>query len=173
MLSMTGFGKGEAVFSGNMLLTAEISSVNRKQLELRCNLPEECSGFEDRIRKLLSGSISRGAVQVRVSLQNSSGGKAGDPEVDRDLLDQLVKACMEIRKNNHLDEKQTAVENLLQVPGVVRIRRIDPESPMLAEAFDAALEMAVSRFQAMRQAEGENLKKDLQNRLDALMKLGR
>ena len=35
MLSMTGFGKGSAVFDGRQRFIAEVSSVNRKQLEAR------------------------------------------------------------------------------------------------------------------------------------------
>ena len=46
MLSMTGFGKGSAVFDGRQRFIAEVSSVNRKQLEARISLPSEFSGFE-------------------------------------------------------------------------------------------------------------------------------
>ena len=69
---MTGFGKAEALLGDGLLLTAEVNSVNRKQLEVRCNLPSECSAFEDKVRKTAANYISRGALQVRVSLQGKT-----------------------------------------------------------------------------------------------------
>ena len=62
MLSMTGFGKGSAVFDGRQRFIAEVSSVNRKQLEARISLPSEFSGFEVNARKLIGEYVSRGSV---------------------------------------------------------------------------------------------------------------
>ena len=74
MLSMTGFGKGSAVFDGRQRFIAEVSSVNRKQLEARISLPSEFSGFEVNARKLIGEYVSRGSVQLRVSFDG--GGAA-------------------------------------------------------------------------------------------------
>ena len=59
MRSMTGFGKAEGKYEDSLSFTVEISSVNRKQLEVRCSLPAELSGFESLIRQKVGGFISR------------------------------------------------------------------------------------------------------------------
>ena len=79
MLSMTGFGKAEAVFGGRYVLSAEVGSVNRKQLEVRCSLPPECGFFEERVRKIAARYISRGALQVRMTIHGRDGGVSGSP----------------------------------------------------------------------------------------------
>lgn len=171
MLSMTGFGKAELLFCDSLILSAEISSVNRKQLEIRCNLPSECSAFEDRVRKIASAYISRGALQVRVVLQTSKGGSSGTPQLDAEKLAALVKECAAIRRQCGLDEKAVDVERLLTVPGLVTFKSVDPDSPELAGAFEEVLKKAFENFRTMRTAEGENLKADLYSRLARLKEL--
>ena len=51
MRSMTGFGKSEGNYRDTLFFTVEISSVNRKQLEVRCSLPPELSGMESSRRE--------------------------------------------------------------------------------------------------------------------------
>ena len=170
MLSMTGFGKAELLFNESFVLAAEISSVNRKQLEIRSNLPGECSAFEDMVRKTAAQYISRGAVQVRVALLGKNGGNSAVPVVDQVKLESLIRSCAEARRNCGLPE-QVAVEQLLALPGVVSFKTVDPESPALAETFEKVLNLAFQNFCAMRRAEGENLQRDLGARLQHLQHL--
>ena len=171
MLSMTGFGKAEQLFCDSLILTAEISSVNRKQLEIRCNLPLECSAFEDKVRKTAADYISRGAVQVRVSLQGKNGGVSGEINVDEKRLELLVAQSLKARANAGLDTSSVDVERLMSIPGVITFKSIDPESPELAAAFEKVLVGAFEKFNAMRTAEGLNLKNDLYGRLNHLKEL--
>ena len=71
MLSMTGFGKGEAEFDG-IRVTAEISSVNRKQFELRVSAPSEFSEFEPLARRLVAEAVSRGSIQLKIGSSASA-----------------------------------------------------------------------------------------------------
>ncbi len=165
MLSMTGFGKGSAVFDGRQRFIAEVSSVNRKQLEARISLPPEFSGFELNARKLIGEYVSRGAVQLRVSFDG--GGAAAEVTIDREMLVSLVKACLEVRHDIGLDGN-VAVEELMRVPGVVGGSAPDPDRPGLAAAFEQAVREALVRHREMREREGAALKKDFQERLATL-----
>ncbi|MBQ7208745.1 MAG: YicC family protein [Lentisphaeria bacterium] len=171
MLSMTGFGKAETMFGERLVLSAEVSSVNRKQLEIRCNLPPDCAAFEDPARKLTARYISRGAVQIRVSLHGRQGAASGEAQVDPSALESLVRQCMAVRRACGLDENAVDVEELLAVPGIVTFRSVDPESPELAAAFEEVLTSALEKFRAMREVEGGNLKADLTARLESLKAL--
>lgn len=171
MLSMTGFGKAELVFNEGLVLSAEISSVNRKQLEIRSSLPAECSAFEDVLRKIATSSISRGALQVKVTLQGKDGSRSGEVRVEKEKISALIRECMLLRKASGLEENAVDVERLLTIPGMVTFTGVDPDSPELRQAFENVLEAAFEKFRAMRSAEGENLKRDLYCRLDRLKDL--
>ncbi len=167
MLSMTGFGKGEAVFKGDSRFVAEISAVNRKQLEIRLALPPEFASFETAARKLISEAVSRGAVQLRVTF--SGAGAAASP-VNRPLLEALVQESIEVRRKFGLPA-DVEVEVLLRVPGVVGGVAPDLEDPEVLSAFEQAVRSALEEFRRMRAAEGEALKQDFLARLKELERL--
>ena len=91
LYSMTGFGKGECHFGNGNTLQVEISSLNRKQLEIRFSMPGELNEFEVIGRKTVGRFISRGTVLVRVTVCNAGG--SSNYKVDSNLLDSLVREC--------------------------------------------------------------------------------
>ena len=63
MKSMTGFSRGEAFTpDGAISFRTELSSVNRKQFELKTFLPKEMLPTEIELRRLISARISRGSL---------------------------------------------------------------------------------------------------------------
>jgi len=158
---MTGFGKGEAEFEG-ISIAAEVSSVNRKQLELRVSAPSELSGFEPLARKLVSAAVSRGAIQLRISCTSVSGGAARNA-VDAAFLASLVAAAREARRDAGLDDA-VQVELLMQIPGVVSNSLPDSDSPGMAAAYEQAVRSALEGYREMREREGAALKRDLEAR---------
>ena len=166
LYSMTGFGKGKAAFSDGRTMQIEISSVNRKQLEVRFLMPQELAALENDGRKFVGTLVSRGAVQVRVTISSAFG--SGVASVDRALLDNLINECRSARERANLDTTVN-VEALLALPGVLQNAvPLDSDSSELAEVFTAALHQAGENYQAMRRIEGANLKHDLENRLKSL-----
>ena len=166
LYSMTGFGKGKAAFSDGRTMQIEISSVNRKQLEVRFLMPQELAVLENEGRKFVGTLVSRGAIQVRVTISNAFG--SGVASVDRALLDNLINECRSARERANLDTSVN-VEALLALPGVLQNAvPLDTDSGELAEVFTAALHQAGENYQAMRRVEGANLKHDLENRLKSL-----
>ena len=165
---MTGFGRGEAPAADGSRISVQISSVNRKQLEVRFSIPAELSELEVVGRKVISGAISRGSVQVRCSV-TASADNSGNYSVNTSLLDMLIRECRAARVRANL-QPDVAVEVLLALPGVLNIAAKDKESddPVLAPAFEAALTAALNDFCNMRRREGEALKHDLLERLEKL-----
>ena len=166
MRSMTGFGKGSAAAPDGTHFTVELSSVNRKQLEIRLSLPAEFSAWEPEARKKIAGAVSRGAVQMRVS---SAGGGAALAELDRARLDALIELCIEERRKHGL-APEFDVAGLLALPGVFGAAGIR-EAETALPALDAALDQALAGFVAMRETEGAVLRRELAGRLAGLRKL--
>ena len=72
MKSMTGYGRGECAQDG-FKVTAELSSVNRKQAEVSVTLPRELELLESQVRDAVNRCVARGRVNVRVSLHAGEG----------------------------------------------------------------------------------------------------
>ena len=96
LISMTGFGSGSAAVNGNQVY-AEISTINRKQLEIRFSLPREFAPFEHELRKLLQSKLSRGMVSVRMSKNVSGSAAAG---INRERVKALIR--IKIAKSEYL-----------------------------------------------------------------------
>ena len=169
LLSMTGFGRGDAAIDADSLLEAEVSSVNRKQLEVRCAMPVELNGFESVARRIIAKYISRGSVQLRV-VWRSGTERGGAPEIQTGTLAAFAAACREVRRQLGLSDN-VAVESLLMLPGVVQSASLDAGRPEVAAAFERAVESACVRHMEMRRTEGAALLADFQARAARLEEL--
>ena len=90
MRSMTGFGKGSVSLTAcQQSYDIEILSVNRRQLELRLNMPPEFNAFDQEIRALVAEFISRGAVNLKISVHAGSS-----VTLDFNQLRQLAGRCI-------------------------------------------------------------------------------
>ena len=164
---MTGFGKADGQYADQIYFSVEISSVNRKQLELRCSLPAELSGLESIIRQKISSFISRGSVNVKVLLRKNG---AVNQTIDTEYLNQLTAIAKEVRQSQNLSA-EVNVEQLMALPNVIVSAGENIDIPEMTEAFTAALDAAGEEFTAMRRREGEALKADLSSRAAFLEEL--
>jgi len=167
--SMTGYGRGEAA-AGGIRVEAEVSSVNRKQLDVRLNLPRSLAAFESRLVELVQVSVSRGQVSGGVALHVSSAARRKGARVDRPLASAYVRELREAAMALGLRD-DLAASVLLELPDVVRHLDVEQDAddiwPVLRLAFRAALTQLV----AMREREGGTLKRDLDLRISRLAKV--
>jgi uncharacterized protein (TIGR00255 family) len=165
---MTGFGRGEADNSnGGIGFSVEISTVNRKQFELRVNLPREISGYEQTLRKMISSEISRGFVSVRVELNYSTLALQKKVKINDMLAMSLVSKCRWLQSRLELDGRLD-IGDVLKLPGVVETETLNCNDPELEKSFIEAVKSAIKALMEMRLKEGSILKKDLQERISGL-----
>ena len=69
ILSMTGFGRGTAVRNGREI-TVELRSVNSRYFEYSSRMPRTCSYMDSRLKKQLNEQITRGKVELSLTVQN-------------------------------------------------------------------------------------------------------
>lgn len=168
---MTGYGCGECVSKGAKIFV-ELSSVNRRQVEVALSLPSEIEALEPELRKILLASVSRGRVSGRVILERPAG------KANRDIIineaqatvykTALRKLAGEIKINNDI-----SLESLLRLPGVLETVDKRISSSSLLPALKKAFKQALSQLQLMRYKEGEYLRKDLTKRLAGLIALSK
>jgi uncharacterized protein (TIGR00255 family) len=167
MRSMTGYGRGE-VDHGGAKLSVELNSVNRKQSDIVVNLPRDLAELEPRIRQTINERISRGRLNVLVTLQESANGTR-KLALDTDLARSYHEAMLTLQKE--LDAPgEITIGTILQAPGVMRSPEHSVDATEAWPVLQQALAAALAELVKMREREGKHLAKDLIHRLKVLRK---
>ena len=161
--SMTGYGRGEAVAKG-IRVAAELNSVNRKQLEVRLNLPRSLSSLESRMVELIQGALSRGQVTGGIVVQVSEALRQKSLKIDRTLAASYIEELRKTAKSLKLEDDLSA-SLLLGLPEVVKYCGADQDADYVWPVLEKALKAALTQLLAMRLKEGSALAKDLERRL--------
>ncbi|MDK2858805.1 MAG: hypothetical protein PWQ29_1096 [Verrucomicrobiota bacterium] len=162
--SMTGFGRA-AVRSHGVCVTVELSSVNRKQLDIALRLPPQLAELESRVQKVIQAAVSRGRISGTIQLESAVGDAM--MQVDRKRAEDTVDQLRRVAKKLGLKDDLNA-SVLLQIPGLLNTppQKQDPEK--IFEALEKALLAALKKLNAMRACEGRALGTDLLARLKKL-----
>jgi uncharacterized protein (TIGR00255 family) len=169
MKSMTGYGRGESAQDG-FKLTAEVSAVNRKQMEIVVGLPRELEPLEPQVREEINRRVSRGRLTVRVSLHLANEKWARRVRLNVPLAKAFANELAALGKELNLPNP-VALDTLMRVPGVVETDGATEEAETFWPALQAALAKALAALLRMREKEGVNLAKDLKGHVAAMRKL--
>ena len=167
-LSMTGFGRGE-YSSSFYKVRVEIRSVNHRYLDLSFRIPRAYLILEDKLRTVLNESLSRGKVDVTVTIEPSLESEK-KVDVDWGLADGYVNAINAIKERYGL-AGELSLESLLTMPDVIRPAENEQDLEVLWEAVRPALTEAIEALLATRKREGAAMAADIDNRLTAISAL--
>lgn len=163
--SMTGYGRAQAERGGRDI-TIEIKSVNARYFEYSSRMPRSFAFLDDRLKKLVNATISRGKTELALTVVNVSA-----PEASVSANLELAKSYLEaIRSISHTLEVRDDVtaSTLARFPDVFTARKAETDEDQLWQDVRAVAEAAVENFIAMRAVEGEKLRADIEARLDWL-----
>ncbi len=167
MNSMTGFGAATAPL-GSSTLRVEIGGVNRKQTEIAISLPRAWSELEAAVRDVISGAVSRGRVNVTISMQTATGRESsGNLAVNTARLSSLQAALPQLAAA--FGQPVTPSLDALLRLGILEEETDASIEP--SEAWTAAepvLRDALAAFTTLRAQEGQNLCADLLARVTTL-----
>ncbi len=166
--SMTGYGRGEAVLNGRSIIV-EVRSVNNRYLDCSVKLPRLYIFAEEAIKSRVQNSISRGKVDVFVTLDNTQGEQVV-VSVNPSVADSYYKALTELGARYSLRE-DISVSLLSRFPDVLLVEKSQEDVDAVAQDICAVLDMALADFTAMRQREGEKLAQDIRNRAATITQL--
>ena len=163
--SMTGYGRGQQLLHGRSI-TVEIRSVNHRYFEFSCRTPRGCAFLEDRLKRTLQQAISRGKVEVSLTLQTVES-RGGAVAVDHALAGQYLTALRALAAEYNLTDDLT-LSTVARLPDLFTVCRGEEDEEELAADVLSVLQEALDRFVAMREAEGERLRADVLSRLFTL-----
>ena len=148
-----------------------IRAVNHRFLDLQLRIPQSLSELEPRVRGLLQKRLSRGRVELAISVQFRSTA-APSVELNAEFAKALSAALDQARERGLVSGTLTPGD-LLRLPQALTIRERPTESDPALEAqlgasVDATVEQALADLDAMRVREGEHLRADLEARRQSL-----
>ena len=168
MKSMTGFGSGTATKDG-ITCTVEIKSVNARFLDLFIRSPKQMNPFESTIRGMIQDRITRGKVEVSVSILD-----AGERPKTFTINSVLRKQIQEllVQEEFYDDSKKVPLQAVNSISTEWVQQQDTPiAEDVLSDIVKEATTQALDALIAMRTAEGQHIKQDLLDRIDTLEKI--
>ena len=168
MKSMTGFGSGTATKDG-ITCTVEIKSVNARFLDLFIRSPKQMNPFESIIRRMIQDRITRGKVEVSVSIQD-----AGERPKTFTINSVLRKQIQEllVQEEFYDDPKKVPLQAVNSISNEWIQQQDTPiAEEVLSDIVKEATTQALDSLIAMRTAEDQHINQDLLERIGTLEKI--
>ncbi|WP_070089319.1 YicC/YloC family endoribonuclease [Merdimonas faecis] len=166
--SMTGFGRCE-VAEGQRRFVVEMKGVNHRYLDVNIRMPKKLNFFETAIRSLLKQSVQRGKVDIFITYEDLSESQVS-LKYNETLAGEYLKYFQQMQETFGL-ENDVRVSHLSRCPEVLTMEEQAVDEEELWNELKKALSGAISQFVETRSTEGENLKKDLLEKLDDMLML--
>lgn len=163
--SMTGFGAGDAE-TADFKVHIEVKAVNQRFLETNYHMPYSMNMFENQLTKKIKEYASRGKLDINIRFQDLRD-KAVTVKVDKGLVAAYGQALQEISSQLELSASVTAAQ-IASYPDVLKLNEENADLEAAQPVLMQAMEQALKSFVAMREAEGQNIQRDLLARIDTL-----
>ena len=166
--SMTGYGRAVETVNGREF-TVEVRSVNNRYLDCTVKLPRNLSFGEDAVKQAVKTSISRGKVDVFVSVR-SEGAQETAVSLNEPMAEGYLAVMRQMRQEYGLAGEIT-VSMLAGLPDVFLLDKPPVDEEQLLADFLSVVQKALANFDAMRRAEGTALAADLRGRGETILSL--
>lgn len=163
--SMTGYGCSKGTVEG-LEISVELKSVNNRYLDTSVRMPRSFLFAEDAVKSLVQTHISRGKVDVFISVDSSNGGDMA-VKVNEPLLKGYIQAISHIADEYKLPNDLTAL-SVSRFPDVLSVEKKDLDAEAISAGILSIAEQALCDFDSMRLREGEKLRDDVLSRLDTI-----
>ena len=166
--SMTGYGRSQQVIDGREIVV-EIKSVNHRYFEFSARVPRAYGYLEEKLKSLLQGSISRGKVDVGVTIFNVEG-KDALIEVNKSIAQGYIDALREANESLCLKDDIT-LSRIMRLPDIFNVTKTEEDEEEVWNDVKIVASEAVGNFLIMRRAEGIKMTDDISLRLGYIEKL--
>lgn len=166
--SMTGYGGAKGSVEG-LEISIELKSVNNRYLDTSVRLPRSFLFAEDSIKAAVQRHISRGKVDVFVSIDSSAAGDM-TVKINQPLLKGYIEAVNSIANEYGLPNDMTAM-SVCRFPDVLSVEKKDMDAEAITSGIIAIAEQALEDFDSMRLWEGEKLRDDVLSKLGTIESL--
>lgn len=167
MRSMTGFGRGKFSNEGREY-TVEIKSVNHKYSDISVKMPRSISYLEDSVRKEVNLAVSRGKIDVFITLDDYSE-KGKEIKINKEMAKVYINQLKELSEETGIDCNINVID-ISKFPEVLKISD-DENEELYWNELKQALSLSIDNFIKMREIEGNKIKEDLLSRMNKIKEL--
>lgn len=162
-MSMTGFGKATGTFEGKKIVV-EIRSLNSKSLDLSLRTIPNYKEKELEIRTLVANKLERGKVEVTISLENT--GESKNYTINKSLAQAYYQ---DIKETAELVGEPTTdlFQYLFRIPEIYSNSKEDLTEEEVTILYQLINE-ACDQLSNFRKKEGEELRKDFEQNIQAI-----
>lgn len=162
--SMTGFGRAKCEYEGREY-NVEIKSVNHKYSDVSIKIPRQISYLEEKVRKEILTKVSRGKIDVFITLQDYSE-KGKNIKINKELAKVYISQLRELAEETGITANIDVID-ISKFPEVLNISNEDNEE-IYWDELRGVLDTALDNFVAMRETEGNKICDDLKARMERI-----
>ena len=166
--SMTGYGRAVETVNGREF-TVELRSVNNRYLDCTVKLPRAVSFAEDAVKQAVKTAVSRGKVDVYISMKSESS-EDTTISLNKVVLEGYL-AAMEQMTREYPVTNDISVSLLSKMPEVFTVERSEVDEQQLLQDLLQVVATALEHYDAMRSTEGQALDADLRKRGQAILEM--
>ena len=166
--SMTGYGRCVEMVNGREF-TVEIRSVNNRYLDCSVRLPRILSFGEDAVKQAVKASVSRGKVDVFITVRSEAGDEV-QVSINKTVLEGYLGAMRQMVTEFGVAD-DISVSTVSRLPDVFVVEKPQVDEEQLLADLLSVVDKALQNYDAMRTAEGEALDKDLRSRGETILGL--
>ena len=164
--SMTGYGRSQMLLNGREILV-EIRSVNHRYFEYSSRIPRAYNYIDEKLKALLKKGISRGKVEVAVTINNIEG-KDSVIAINKGAAEGYVTALRSIADELSLED-DLSLSKLIKLPDIFNIQKAPDDEEQIWNDVSLTAQEALERFVSMRSIEGEKLRADIVSKADGII----
>lgn len=164
--SMTGYGRSVESINGREI-TVELRSVNNRFLDCNVRMPRTFSYAEEGVRQAVKQAVSRGKVDVFVTVQATEDENVCI-SLNRPVLEGYLEAIRTIAKDYSVRDDISAT-SLSRLPDVFTVEKAEEDEEQNTADILSVVQKALETYNAMRATEGANMVADLRSRAAVIL----
>jgi len=159
---MTGYGKA-MVAGDDYSVSVDLKTVNNRFLDIHLRVGSELAALEPSIKKRITSRLSRGRVDVTVSVERVAQIAY---EINRPLIAGYVSALKQLQQDFGI-AGELDINVIARIPGALQPARNGVDD-RITGALERALDQALDELEKMRVQEGDALKQELRDRVQKI-----
>ena len=167
ILSMTGFGKA-VVEMNDKKITAEIKSLNSKQLDLTIRIPQQYRECELPLRSLVAAELERGKVDLAITVESNTG--TSQSIINKSLAFEYKRQIEDLAQEIGVPEPEDWYSVLLRMPDIMKTEMPDMDDAEKV-ALNDAVSNAIKELVAFRTQEGNRLELFFKEKIENIQQL--
>ena len=165
---MTGYGRAVETVNGREF-TVELRSVNNRYLDCSVRLPRILSFGEDAVKQAVKNAVSRGKVDVFISVRSENGDEV-QVNLNKAVLESYLGAMRQMVTEFGVTD-DISVSAVSRLPEVFTLEKPQVDEEQLLADLMVVVDKALEGYDAMRKTEGEALDRDLRSRGNTILEL--